>query len=312
MIELQAIEKSYGETRALKGISFSISRGEVVGLLGPNGAGKTTAIKIMVGFLLPSAGSATVAGFDVVSHPLQVQERIGYLPENAPLYHDMLAQEYLDFMAEMRGLDAGTRRRRLVKVVQECGIQSVLTRPIGQLSKGFRQRVGLAAAILHDPEILILDEPTTGLDPNQIVEVRQLIRRMGATKTVILSTHILSEVEATCDRAVILIDGQVRADGTLEQITRSRTQVVTVAPRDPGAARQDFERLAGVVGVEAEDCGDGFHTYRLELGADGEIGEAVAELVRARGWRMRELKRDDRSLEQVFRELTASAAGVAA
>ena len=312
MIELQEIEKSYGETRALKGISFSISRGEVVGLLGPNGAGKTTAIKIMVGFLLPSAGSATVAGFDVVSHPLEVQERIGYLPENAPLYHDMLAQEFLDFMADMRGLDAGTRRRRLIKVVQECGIQSVLTRPIGQLSKGFRQRVGLAAAILHDPEILILDEPTTGLDPNQIVEVRQLIRRMGATKTVILSTHILSEVEATCDRAVILIDGQVRADGTLEQITRSRAQVVTIAPRDPGAARQDFERLAGVVGVEAADCGDGFHTYRLELGADGEIGEAVAELVRARGWRLRELKRDDRSLEQVFRELTASAAGVTA
>src|SRR6266511_2464565 len=243
MIELRNLEKSYGETRALKGVSFSISKGEIVGLLGPNGAGKTTAMKIVVGYLLPTAGSATVAGYDVVSQPLEVQRRIGYLPENAPLYLDMLAQDFLDFMADMRGLDAATRRRRLSQVVEECGIQRVLTRPIGQLSKGYRQRVGLAAAILHDPQILILDEPTTGLDPNQIVEVRQLIRRMGSTKTVILSTHILSEVEATCDRAVILIDGHVRADGTLEQITRSRTQVVTVAPRDPGAARQDFERL---------------------------------------------------------------------
>src|SRR5438093_8337036 len=237
MIELQEIEKSYGETQALKGISFSISRGEVVGLLGPNGAGKTTAIKVMVGYLLPSAGSATVAGFDVVSHPLEVQERIGYLPENAPLYHDMLAQEYLEFMADMRELDPTTRRRRLAIVVQECGIQPVLTRPIGHLSKGFRQRVGLAAAILHDPEILILDEPTTGLDPNQIIEVRQLIRRMGRTKTVILSTHILPEVEATCDRAVILIDGRVRADGTLAELTRSRTQVVTLAAGAWAAAR---------------------------------------------------------------------------
>src|SRR5262249_49142798 len=151
---------------------------------------------------------------------------------------------------------------RLAVVVHECGVQPVLTRPIGQLSKGFRQRVGLAAAILHDPEILILDEPTSGLDPNQIVEVRQLIRRMGKTKTVILSTHILSEVEATCDRAVILIDGRVRADGRLDQITRSRVQVVTVATRDVGAARQDFERLSGVTGVEVADRGEGFYTYR--------------------------------------------------
>src|SRR6266567_1902826 len=290
MIELRNLQKSYGETQALKGVSFSISQGEVVGLLGPNGAGKTTAIKIMVGFLLPTDGSATVAGLDVVSHPLEVQERIGYLPENAPLYHDMLAQEYLDFMADMRGLDEGARRRRLREVVAECGIQQVLTRQIGHLSKGYRQRVGLAAAILHDPEILILDEPTTGLDPNQIVEVRQLIRRMGKTKTVILSTHILSEVEATCDRAVILIDGQVRADGTLEQITRSRTQVVTVAPRDPGAAREAFARLAGVASVEESDAGDGFRTYRLQIGAEGEIGEAAGELVRERGWRLRELR----------------------
>jgi ABC-2 type transport system ATP-binding protein len=306
MIELRNLEKSYGETRALKGISASISKGEVVGLLGPNGAGKTTAMKIVVGYLLPTAGSATVAGSDVVTQPLEVQRRIGYLPENAPLYLDMLAQDFLEFMADMRGLDAATRRRRLGQVVEECGIQRVLTRPLGQLSKGYRQRVGLAAAILHDPNILILDEPTNGLDPNQIVEVRQLIRRMGSTKTVILSTHILSEVEATCDRVVILIDGLVRADGALAQITRSRVQVATVATRDPAAAREALERLGGVTGVESADCGDGFHTFRLRLGGDAEVGESIAELARERGWRLRELKRDDRSLEQVFRELTES------
>ena len=312
MIELRNLEKSYGETQALKGISFSISKGEIVGLLGPNGAGKTTAMKILVGYLLPTAGSATVADLDVVSHPLEVQERIGYLPENAPLYLDMLAQEHLEFMADMRGLDAATRRRRLPRVVEECGIGGVLTRPIGQLSKGYRQRVGLAAAILHDPEILILDEPTTGLDPNQIVEVRQLIRRMGSTKTVILSTHILPEVEATCDRVVILIEGRVRADAALGQITRSRVQVATLSTPDPGAVRQALAGLAGVSQVEASEAGGGFHTFRMRLSGDGEIGEAVADLARDKGWRLRELRRDDRSLEHVFRELTESTAGAPA
>ncbi len=311
MIELDQLEKTYGETRALKGISFSISRGQVVGLLGPNGAGKTTAIKIVVGYLLPTAGTATVSGFDVVNDPLEVQKRIGYLPENAPLYLDMLVQEYLDFMADMRELDVTTRRRRLVEVVEDCAIRDVLTRPLGQLSKGYRQRVGLAAALLHDPEILILDEPTTGLDPNQIIEVRQLIRRMSESKTVIFSTHILPEVEATCDRAVILIDGLVRADGTLAELTRSRTEVVTLASTDPAAARTAFAGLPGVAAVEEERISDGFHTFRLALAGDLEIGEAVGDLAYRNGWRLRELRRDDRSLEQVFRELTSSSAGAA-
>jgi ABC-2 type transport system ATP-binding protein len=311
MIELRDVEKSYGETRALKGVSFSISRGEVVGLLGPNGAGKTTAIKIIVGYLLPSAGTALVAGLDVVRDPLAVQERIGYLPENAPLYHDMLVQEYLGFMADMRVLDAATRQRRLKVVVEECGLGDVLIRPIGHLSKGYRQRVGLAAALLHDPEILVLDEPTTGLDPNQIIEVRGLIRRLGATKTVILSTHILSEVEATCDRAVILIGGEVRADDTLEAIRRSLVQVVTLGLPDPEAAREAMSALPGVTAVDLVQGTDGFHTYRLSLSADDGIGESVADLARDRGWRLRELRRDDRSLEQVFRELTTSAGGAA-
>jgi ABC-2 type transport system ATP-binding protein len=311
MIELQEIRKSYGEVQALQGVSTRIERGAVVGLLGPNGAGKTTAMKILVGYILPDGGTARVAGLDVVEHPLEVQKKIGYLPENAPLYADMLVQEYLGFMAEMRELGAQTAAR-MARVVEECDIRQVLTRPIGHLSKGYRQRVGLAAALLHDPEILILDEPTSGLDPNQIVHIRDLIRRMGQTKTVILSTHILPEVEASCGRAVILIDGHIRADGTLEELTRSRVEVVSVAPGDPGEAARVFAALPGVAGVDRGESANGFHTFRLRIEGRQEVGEAVAEAVRQRGWRLRELRRDDKTLEQVFRELTETAAEVAA
>ncbi|UCF68919.1 MAG: ATP-binding cassette domain-containing protein, partial [Acidobacteriota bacterium] len=308
MIELREIEKNYGETRALRGISTNIAKGEIVGLLGPNGAGKTTAMKILTGYLLPSAGSAHVAGCDVVEQPLAVQQKIGYLPENAPLYGDMLVQDYLSFRADMRALAGRRRQSRLATVVDDCAIGSVLTRPIGHLSKGFRQRVGLAAAILHDPEILVLDEPTSGLDPNQIVEVRDLIRRLGQTKTVLVSTHILPEVEASCDRAVILIDGRIRADGSLEELTRSRVQVLTAAPEDPAIAREALEALPGVGSVEQAGVDGPFVTFRLQLversagdsSGDSAVAEAVGTLARERSWPLRELRRDDKSLEQVF------------
>ena len=304
MIEVSDLRKNYGETEALKGISFSIQAGEVVGLLGPNGAGKTTAMKILVGYLLPTSGKARVAGFDVTEHSLAVQRKIGYLPENAPSYHEMLVQEMLEFMADMHELDPAHRKPQIARAVEECGIQDVLTRPIGHLSKGYRQRVGLASAILHDPSILILDEPTTGLDPNQIIEVRVLIRRMGETKTVILSTHILPEVEASCGRAVILIDGRVRADGSLEELTGSRVQIVTVAPGDPANALALLERVDNVRTVDSSRVDSDFYTFRLHLDDNVNVGEPVAEIVRQQGWPMRELRRDDRSLEQVFRELT--------
>ncbi|MFQ5670147.1 MAG: ATP-binding cassette domain-containing protein [Acidobacteriota bacterium] len=313
MIEVDHLQKSYGATVALRDVSFSVKAGEVVGLLGPNGAGKTTAMKILVGYLLPGAGRAVVAGYDVTREPIEVQKRLGYLPENAPLYGDMLVQEFLDFMSDMRDIEIGTRHRRLANVVEECGIGNVLTRPIGQLSKGYRQRVGLASAILHDPDILILDEPTTGLDPNQIIEVRELIRRMGQTKTVILSTHILPEVEESCGRAVILIDGRVRADGSLDDLTSSRTQVVVTAPDDPGRASELFKKIAGVQTVEIHPAeGERFQTFRLRLADGREVGEQVAAIVREQAWPLRELRRDERSLEQVFRELTGSVEEVAA
>jgi ABC-2 type transport system ATP-binding protein len=311
MIELRNLTKTYGEVEALRGISTTIERGEVVGLLGPNGAGKTTTMKILVGYLLPTSGTARVAGLDVTEDPLGVQRRIGYLPENAPLYADMLVQEYLKFVADMRELGEGAPRR-IVAAAEQCAITDVMTRTIGHLSRGYRQRVGLAAAILHDPEILILDEPTSGLDPNQIVEVRDLIHRMGHTKTVILSTHILTEVEASCDRAVILIDGTIRADGRLRDLTQSRVQVVTLAASDPPEPSRVLESLAGVTRVERTAADGRFHTYRLHLREDAAVGEAVYDAARQRGWTLRELRRDDKTLEQVFRELTASTAGVAA
>jgi len=312
MIRIDNLRKNYGEIVALEDVSVSIDSGKVVGLLGPNGAGKTTMMKILVGYLIPDEGSVSVAGIDVLERPLEVQARIGYLPENAPVYGEMLVQEYLAFVARMRGLEGDLAMRRIGESAEQCAVLDVLTRPIGQLSKGYRQRVGLAAAILHDPEILILDEPTSGLDPNQIAEVRELIHGMGRTKTVILSTHILPEVEASCGRAVILIDGRVRADGTLGELTRSRAQVVTVAPDDPAAARRLFEGLPGVTAVEPDGVEGDFHTYRLRLAEDTQVGEAISEAIRQRGWALRELRRDDKTLEQVFRELTSAPPEVAA
>jgi len=312
MIEVQQLTKRYGPVEALRGITTSIGRGEIVGLLGPNGAGKTTTMKILTGYILPTSGSATIAGWNVIDNPLEVQQRIGYLPENAPIYHDMLVQEYLLFTANIRGLAPRALRTRAAEVIADCRIGDVLTRPIGELSKGYRQRVGLAAAIVHDPDILILDEPTNGLDPNQIVEVRELIRRMGESKTIIISTHILPEVEATCGRAVILIDGRIRADGTLAELTKSHTQVVTIAPPDAAIAREALEKIAGVTRVDHSMVEGGFIRYRLQLSDGRDVAEAVSTLAREKSWPLRELRRDDRTLEQVFRELTETPAEVAA
>lgn len=312
MIELQDLKKNYGDTIALRGISASIGRGEIVGLLGPNGAGKTTTMKIVVGYLQPTSGLATVAGFDVTKEPIEVQKRIGYLPENAPLYDDMLVQDFLTFSAEVRELARGEARASIRDAVEQCNIGNVLARPIAELSKGYRQRVGLAAAILHDPEILILDEPTNGLDPNQIVEVRELIRHLGSSKTVIVSTHILPEVQATCDRAIIIIDGSIRIDGQLEDITRARVQVVTVNA-DASEARRSFEGLDHVERTEYVGKSDHhFHTYRLHIDGEHEVADAVWKICSEKNWPLRELRRDDRTLEQVFRELTEATAEVTA
>lgn len=221
MIEVKNLVKNYGTFPAVKGVSFSIGKGEIVGLLGPNGAGKTTIMKVLTCYHYPDGGTAVLNGYDAVREPLRVKHQIGYLPEMAPVYTDLNVYEYLNFIAEARGIKKEERSTRIERTAIECGLTSVLYKEIGNLSKGYRQRVGLAQAIIHEPDILILDEPTTGLDPNQIIEIRNLIKKIGKEKTVLLSTHILQEVEAVCDRVLIVNDGLIVAEGTTEEIGKS-------------------------------------------------------------------------------------------
>lgn len=304
MISVKKLEKRYGSVRAVADLSFEVKRGEIVGLLGHNGAGKTTVMKVMTGFLEPTAGTITVGGVDVRTDRIGVQRQIGYLPENAPLYPEMLVQEYLLMMAELRGIAPAKRVAAVAEAVKATGLEQRLVQPIAQLSKGFRQRVGLAQAILHAPDVLVLDEPTNGLDPVQIVEIRDLIRRLAKTTTVILSTHILSEIEAVCDRVVILIDGHLAADDTLSSLLSSNTVRIAV-----GADARDVPRvLKAVEGVESvvrEGERDGFAVWRANCAADAKPAAAVAQAAFEAGWTVGEISPETPSLEQVFRDLMA-------
>jgi ABC-2 type transport system ATP-binding protein len=217
-IAVRNLTRSYGETKAIDDISFDVKTGEVLGFLGPNGAGKTTTMKIITCFMPPNAGTVEVDGLDITQHSLEVRKKIGYLPETNPLYYDMNVLDYLEYSAKLQGMKEGAMQHRMKEMVRVCGLEEVRHKDIGELSKGYRQRVGLAQAMIHDPEVLILDEPTSGLDPNQIVEIRNLIKQLGRAKTVILSTHILSEVQATCSRVLIIHEGKIVADGSPEQL----------------------------------------------------------------------------------------------
>lgn len=307
MIEVSELKKSYGPVEALRGVSFAIAPGQIVGLLGPNGAGKTTIIKILTGYLQPDSGAAAVDGLDVLTQARAVQGRIGYLPENAPLYPELSVQGYLKLMADLRQIPAADQRARISEAVYATGLTDQLTRPIGQLSKGFRQRVGLAQAILHKPKLLILDEPTVGLDPTQIVEIRRLIRRLADHATVLFSTHILSEVEALCDRAIILLNGLVKADARLAELEVTADAVVVLAGKTDGVERA-LRSLSGVRGIEPSRTSDGFPSYRVLGMGDVDLCPAIYDLARAGDWPLRELRRDVRTLETVFNQL-ATAAG---
>lgn len=314
MIDVSDLAKSYGPIEALRGVSFQISAGEIVGLLGPNGAGKTTIMKILTGYLQPDEGSVLVDGLDVVTDTREVQEMIGYLPENAPLYPELSIQAYLRMMAELRQVADEEQTEYLSEAVYATGLAgagaaaegaSLLTRPIGQLSKGYRQRVGLAQAILHRPRLLILDEPTIGLDPTQIVEVRGLIRRLAERSTILFSTHILSEVEALCDRVIILINGQVKADARLSELAAT-SDAVLVLQEEQAGVESGLQSLDGVQGVELARTADGYPVYRVigEGASDGgNLCPAIYDLARGRGWPLRELRRDERTLETVFNQL---------
>jgi ABC-2 type transport system ATP-binding protein len=303
MIEANEVTKDYGATRALKGVSFQIPEHEIVGLLGPNGAGKTTLIKILTGYLQPTAGTARIAGVDVVDDPLRVQASIGYLPENAPLYPDMLVQEYLQMMAELREIPAAEQAGLIVEAVRSTGLADFLVRPIGQLSKGYRQRVGLAQAILHHPRVLILDEPTSGLDPNQIVEIRRLIRKLAKKATVLLSTHILSEVELSCDRVLIIKDGTLRTDARLDELRAAGWAVVAVKSGTPGVD-EGLRGLPGVREVTQRGEQNGYSLFQVKgnTGSDAAaLCPTIYDLAREKGWRLAELRADHRDLESVFR-----------
>ncbi len=304
MIEVSALTKSYGPIEALRGVSFHIAPGEIVGLLGPNGAGKTTILKILTGYLQPDEGVVLINGLNALEHTREVQAHIGYLPETAPLYPELTVQSYLRLIADLREIPPTEQQKRLSTAIHATGLQGHLTRPIGQLSRGFRQRVGLAQAMLHQPQILILDEPTVGLDPTQIVEIRQLIRRLATHTTILFSTHILSEVEMLCDRAIILMNGEVRADARLADLaaTSNAVMVLSSATKDAPVALRGLE---GVRDVETFRSSDGFPAYRVigHTATGAELCPAIYEMARSHQWPLRELRRDVRTLETVFNEL---------
>jgi ABC-2 type transport system ATP-binding protein len=311
MIEVRDLTKDYGTVRALAGVSFSVPKGQVVGFLGPNGAGKTTTMKILTGYLAPTSGTATVAGFDVVADPIEAQRRIGYLPEGNPLYTELRVEEALRFASDMHGLPRSGRDAAIGEVLDAAGLTERRRSLISHLSKGYRQRVGLAQALLHRPEVLILDEPTSGLDPNQQQEMRTLIRALGRERTVILSSHILPEVEAVCDRVLIVHEGLVVAEGTVEEIREraaGRAAVVAVVRGSLDAARDAFADFPGAEGVEVEPIPSepGFARVRVVGAADRPRCERVAARAVERGLGISLLQPDVRSLEWVFAELTTS------
>ncbi len=311
MIEVQELSKNYGVTRALKGISFSVNRGDVLGFLGPNGAGKSTTMKILTGYLLPSGGRAKVGGRDVVADSLEVRRSIGYLPESTPLYTEMRVDDYLSFVAEIRGVKGSHVRAAVSRVADLCGLNRVTGKDILELSKGYRQRVGLAQAMVHEPEVLILDEPTSGLDPNQIIEIRSLIQRIGEEHTVILSTHYLQEVEKSCNRIIVVSQGRIVADDRQERLVASLPPgpiLIRIKGPDENIRSQIGELLPGAEVKELEIDGE-YRLYRVEGGSgrDASVQEALAHLVVKNGWALAELTRERPSLEEVFRDLTLEA-----
>lgn len=308
MIQIEHLRKCFGAVRAVDDLSFDVAKGEVVGLLGPNGAGKTTTMRIVTGYLAADRGRVAVDGIPVAEERLEARRRIGYLPENAPLYLDLEVTEFLSYIAALRGVGVGQRHKRIGEMVETCGLAEVIGRPVGELSKGFRQRVGLAAAMIHHPPILILDEPTSGLDPNQIAEIRSLIREIGRERTVVLSTHILQEVEATCSRAVIISSGKLVGAGTLEELLRrgQGRAAYTVAVRALRGRIEDG--LASLPGVALEawltEPSEERQRFLLAGGEGADRSEEIFRWAVDRGLVLSELKRESASLEQVFRELT--------
>ncbi len=312
-ISVRNLTKRYGEQAAVNDISFDVNTSEILGFLGPNGAGKTTTMKILTCYMPPTAGSVVIDGMNIFEHSLAVRRKIGYLPEMNPLYLDMNLLDYLDYSARLHGMRGGVIAHRIKEMVGVCGLEAVRHKDIGEMSKGFRQRVGLAQAMIHDPEVLILDEPTSGLDPNQIVEIRNLIKKLGQAKTLILSTHILSEVQATCDRVLIINEGVIVANGTPEHLQREfhGTEALTVELAVGDARTMDdvAPQLRGLPSVEGAtvltDAG-GVARFELHAAKGADVREAVFHLAVRNRWVLLEMHRRVTTLEEVFHKLTTT------
>jgi ABC-2 type transport system ATP-binding protein len=316
MIKVEGLTKRYARNVAVDHIHFEVEKGQIVGFLGPNGAGKTTTMRMLTCFMPPTEGTAQVAGFDVIQNPMEVKKRIGYLPETPPLYPEMEVVEYLHFVGRIKGVPKGRLKPRIDEVMEKCAVADVAKREIGRLSKGYRQRVGLAQAIVHNPDVLILDEPTSGLDPHQIIETRDLIKGLAGDHTIILSTHILPEVEQTCERVIIIAKGKVVATDTVENLTnRLRgSEMVAVEVMPPGAGdvseawvqivREKLERLPGIGRVEYRDSKNGAARFTVESEQGQHIRPEMARAIVESGWLLNDLHAVGLSLEEIFLQLT--------
>ena len=308
MIQVEKLTKYFNGICAVDQISFDIQKGEILGLLGPNGAGKTTTLRMLTGFLQPSSGSIQVKNFRIEQHLLEIKKIMGYLPESAPLYHDMLVFDYLSYVAGIRGIDKARKMNRIRQMADLCGINEVMHQPISELSKGYKQRVGLAHAMMSDPEILVLDEPTSGLDPNQIVEIRQIIKQIGKQKTIILSTHILSEAEATCDRIVIINGGKIVADGRTQILKESADDRKTIHLSLQNADFKSVDtRMSAIDGIETVHRIEGTDTHlevRLDCRSSEDLRAAIYAKIKQTDWILLEFHQKTRTLETIFRELT--------
>ena len=312
MIQVKNLTKYYSNLCAVDQISLDIQQREILGLLGPNGAGKTTTLRMLTGYLQPTAGSIQVKDYSIDEHPLEIKKILGYLPESAPLYHDMLVFDYLNYVADIRGIEKNRKLKRIRKLADLCGINEVMHQPIDVLSKGYKQRVGLAHAMMNDPEILILDEPTSGLDPNQIVEIREIVKQIGKEKTIILSTHILSEAEATCDRVVIINRGKIVADGSTESLKESAVDKknihLSLQNSNFKSVESVMSTIDGIKGVTRVEETDGQLDVQLDCDSAVDPRAAIYENIKQTDWVLLDFHQKTQTLETIFRELTRESA----
>ena len=304
-IQIKGVSKSFGANRAVQGLTFDVRQGEVVGFLGPNGSGKTTTMRLLTSFYTPDSGSILINGLDTEEYDLETRSSIGYLPENNPLYEDLLVKEYLEFVADLRSMSSQEKRRNLDRTVVETGLTDVYYRPISELSKGYHQRVGLAQAILHRPSILILDEPTEGLDPNQRIGYRELVRTLGEDRTVLLSTHVMQEVETTCERVLLINKGRLLADSPVPELLRRARGVRSVIVEVQGnEVETGLKRLPDVESVERLEPVDGRKRYSISSSGDEDLRPHIFRLAKQRDWVLWELREETARLEDVFHSLT--------